>query len=178
MTVIQIHDFGRASGICPRCKRTTGNLAKHEPACKRAHEAFYAPLDDETYRQIERAGAHSGFGEPFRSGITDLDVARVLLHLERGRMIAQGGSRWVAEKGSPAAARGNLARVVDEMIRTGLAVGLSDRTGVYRFKVVLRAAPVHLRGRTDHLRPSCEAEALRYRIVDHPSLADCPTCLA
>lgn len=175
MTVIQIHQFGRASGICDRCKRPVGNLIRHEAACKRNHEAFYAAPDDATWRLIERAGAHSGFGPLFRGGITDLDVARVLLHLERGRWIVQGGSRWLAEKGSPAAAKGNLAKVVDEMIRTGLATALSDRTGAYSFKVVLTPALVHLRSR---LSPSCGAEALRHRIVDHPSLADCPTCLA
>jgi hypothetical protein len=167
MTVTYL--YGRKAGRCSRCKRETGNLARHEPACRKAHEDFFA---DEAWMQTERAAAHSGQGG-FRNGVTDLDVARVLLSMERGRAIVQGGSRWLAEQGSPLTGlRGNLVKVVDEMIRTGLARGVSDRTGAYSFKVVLTAAPVHLRG------SQCGSEALRLRLVDHRDLADCPDCLA
>lgn len=175
MTVTYL--YGRKAGTCPRCRRPTGNLSRHEPACRKAHEDFFA--DETLWVQTERAAAHSGQAG-FLDGVTDLDVARVLLSMERGRSILQGGSRWLVEQGSPLTGlRGNLVKVVDEMIRTGLARGVSDRTGAYSFKVVLTAAPVHLRSRTDRLSPLCEvAGPLRFRIVDHRDLADCPTCLA
>jgi len=175
MTVINLHEYGRQAGFCDRCGREVGNLARHEPACKREHEKFFAPtLSDAQWRLVERAAAHSIPG-----GYLDLDIARVFVHFERGGMIMQGGGpyRWRAESGSPLS-RIQVGRTVDEMIRTGLAGAVSQHVGNGIYRVHLIPSPVHMRRRGDRLRPKCEAQALRYRLVDHPDLADCPDCLA
>lgn len=176
MTVIQLHEYGRAAGICPVCHLEVGNLARHEPSCRAKHENFYN-LSDADWMMIERAAAHTV--QVPDGAVTDLDMARVFLHLERGRSIVQGGGpyRWRAEDGSPLS-RLRVGRTVDEMLRLGLVRAVSVPTGAQIASVVVVPSPVHLRSRTDRLRPSCKAEALRFRLVDHPALADCPDCLA
>lgn len=182
MTVIQLHAYGRPSGICPSCHRECGNLVLHVPACERKYRQFYAHATEQDWMVVERAAAHCGpdIPEPlqFVRAVSDLDVARVLLSMERGTEIVQGGpKRWMAMDGSPLN-RTSLSRTVDEMIRTGLARGVSERLSLNLVKVTLSAAPVHLRSPQGRLSPLCEAPGLRFRLVDHPDLADCPACLA
>jgi hypothetical protein len=176
MTVTQLHPYGRRSGICPECRTEIGNLPVHVPKCRARFEAFYAEADENTWRQTERAAAHSVAGESFRDGVTDLDVARVLLAIERGAQIVAGGpSRWFCETGNPLN-RTSLARTVDEMIRTGLARASSAPVGRDYYSVTLIPAPVHLRSRRDALRARCGNSSLRLRRVDHLELIDCGTC--
>jgi hypothetical protein len=182
MTVIQLHAYGRPSGICPSCHRECGNLVLHVPACRKRYEAFYARATEQDWMMVERAAAHCSPNLPealqFVRSVGDLDVARVLLSMERGTEIVQGGpKRWMAMDGSPLN-RTSLSRTVDEMIRTGLARGVSERLSLNLVKVRLSAAPVHLQSTQDRLSPSCEVQGLRFRLADHPDLADCPACLA
>ena len=182
MTVIQLHAYNRGSGICPVCHRETGNIARHVPACERRYAEFYARATEQDWMVVERAAAHCAPGIPeelqFVRAVSDLDVARVLLAMQRGTEILQGGpKRWYAIPFGPLN-RTALSRTVDEMIRIGLARAVSERLSASLVKVILSAAPVHLRGRTDRLSPLCQAEGLRFRLVDHPDLADCPTYLA
>lgn len=177
--------FGRTAGPCTECKQVVGNLARHEPVCRREHDAFYRQSDEggpEMWRLVERAACHSAPPDSlkpeqrFRDGVTDLAVARVMLHLERGKGIMQGGpTRWRAEEGRIfPPGRPSLAQIVDEMIRTGLVfVENSMQSGIS--KAVVRPAYVHL-SRDGAL--VCGCEALRTRLVQHPDLADCPICRA
>jgi hypothetical protein len=182
MTVLQLHAYGRGSGICPECHYEVGNLAKHLPACRRRMARFYAQSTEQDWIAVERAVAHvapHGLTPSvrFRRSVTELSVARVFLLLERGVEIVQGGPRrWFCV---PAGAMGvdNLVRAVDEMVCTGLARGVSESLGTQMYRVYLKAAPVHLRSAQDRLMPACDAEAMRFRLVDHPDLADCRACL-
>ena len=174
--------FGRLGGECLRCGHVVGNLAVHEPKCKREQAEFYS---DEDWMAVERAGAHSAPDSELspsrrlRNKVTDLDVARLLLAMERGVVVRQGGpQRWFIEKPHPLATAGKLTRTVDEMVLLGLATGVSTMLMPQLVSVVLKAAPVHLRSSEDRWKPKCDAQALRYRIVDHPDLADCANCKA
>jgi hypothetical protein len=185
MTVIQLHPYGRGSGICPSCHRETGNLVLHVPACQKRYDAFYARATEQDWMIVERAAAHCAPDIPeslqFVKAVSDLDVARVFLAMQRDTQIQQGGPRrWYAVpmKGEGPLNRTQLSRTVDEMIRTGLARAVSQRLSLNLVKVTLSAAPVHLRSPQGHLSPLCGVTGLRFRLVDHPDLADCPACLA
>lgn len=189
MTLIQIHEYGRGSGPCPECGRSTGNVAKHLAACrrKRAELAAQADLSPADLRLIERACAHAvheDLLEPaqrFGNGVTDLDVARLLKALESGNEVVQGGSAgWTVPTGSPLR-RGGLARTVQEALRTGLVRALSKPTGPQIRRVYLVPADVHLRDRWDNLSPLCGAPGgagRRWRLVKNREWADCRACLA
>lgn len=136
-------------------------------------------------RLCDRAAAHS-VGEIgrlnleacFRGGITDLDVARVILAVERGSDIRQGGeARWMLV-GREKMNRNFLSCVVDEMLRTGLAMALSERVRHEVVAVHIRVAPVHFRALSDDLRPSCHTRVpLRVRRTERRDLVDCVSCL-
>lgn len=134
--------------------------------------------------EVIRAGAHST--EPqklmpearFRDGVTDLDMARLLLALERGIPIVMKGYRWTAPAHSPLLAK--LASTVSEGIRLGLVHQAAVPTGPHTVVQRAVAAPVHLRSAHDPDRPACpQPRGLkRYRLMNVEDLryVDCSVC--
>lgn len=189
MTLIEYQAYGRGSGPCPKCGRTTGNVAKHLKACEARHAslAAEAELSPADLRLIERACAHAVHEEVlepvqrFRNGVSNLDVARLLKALESGAEVIQGGSAgWTVPTGSPLR-RGGLAKTVQEALRTGLVHAVSKPTGPGVRRVWIVPADVHLTDRWDNLQPACGPGAgdgsRRWRLVRNREWADCPACL-
>lgn len=161
----------RATIECPNCRTTTKNLGAHQRG-----KAHLANLDEVERDIIIRAGAHGASATTlaeearFRGCTTDLDVARLLRHLEAGMEVVRGGSRWlVATKPHPFR-DGHLGNHITEGLRLGLLAEADGR---------IVPAPVHARSATDLTVPACGANALRWRLlggVDLP-LVDCADCL-
>jgi hypothetical protein len=186
MSVIHFHPH---SAVCPECGRETGNIARHEPICRRKRAEAMAgelPLSPEERRLVERACAHAVFEElleperRFANGVTDLDVARLLKVLESGGVVVQGGrSGWTVPTGSPLH-KGGLAKTVQETIRLGLVTALSEPVGPQIRRVYLVPADVHLRSPWDNLSPACASTAKglkRHRLVRNRQWVDCRACL-
>lgn len=133
---------------------------------------------------IVRAGAHAA--EPaclaeeakLRDGVTDLDMARLLLALERGTEVVYSGYRWSCPGHSPIG-RG-LSATVSEGIRVGLVFQAAELTGPQTYVQRAVAAPVHLRSDTDPDRPACPQPIgyKRYRLMNRADLryVDCSAC--
>lgn len=154
-----------------------------------------APIDEQAQDAYAiRASAHSAVpgvlrpSQRFVAYVTDLDVARVMLALERGaRLRYSRVGTWVAPAGlamvnmSPA----RLSNTVNEMIRTGLVRHYRDRNGDH-----LIPALVHLRATTEseyhgHVTSTQHSACLftgedlgpmRSRLVDRLDLVDCLSC--
>lgn len=136
--------------------------------------------------EIVRAGAHATNPEDlppearFRDGVTDLDMARLLLAVERGVPIVMQGYRWTCPSHSPLRAR--LASTVSEGIRLGLLHQASVPTGPHTRVQTAVAAPVHLRSATDPDRPACPQPRSfkRYRLMSAADIryVDCTACRA
>jgi|SRR4051812_28814329 hypothetical protein len=134
--------------------------------------------------QIVRAGAHAT--QPallaeearLRNAVTDLDMARLLLALERGVSVVYKGYRWHCPDGSPIG-RG-LSATVSEGIRVGLVTQAVERTGPHTCVQRAVAAPVHLRSDTAPDRPACPQPTSykRYRLMNREDMqyVDCLTC--
>lgn len=145
----------------------------------------FPTLTAELQTMVAKAGLHAAdptrlkLDARFRGGITDLDVARVILAAERGAGIVAdpGPCRWVL-MGPERMGRVMLSRIVEEMIRTGLAAGVSESRGRDLVRVSVRVAPIHLRARRNDLRARCTSRALRLRRTDDPTLVDCVSCLS
>lgn len=140
-----------------------------------------------------RAAAHSTApltlraAQRFQNGVTDLDVARVMLALERGvRPYRNRAGRWLAPSGTTLAGFGrghlsgrNLSTVIGEMIRTGLVRHWIDREGDH-----LIPAPVHLMaGEPGNRHSAClftgeDMGPMRSRLVEEHrfTLVDCLHC--
>ena len=193
--VVMRGPWGNIPAVCDVCERETGNLARHRPACaRRAGEVVSTTnLSDADRIKVIRAGCHATAevmldrDAQLREGVTDLDVARVLLALEGGALIIPGprnSTRWMAPHGSPLRAmdgtyeRRSLNRVVGEMIRLGLAYVATQRTGPSSFRRFLAPALVHARGGRG--RPACGGPTTtikRFRLVDELTLVDCQACV-
>ena len=134
--------------------------------------------------EILRAGAHAA--EPaklhpaarFRDGVTDLDMARILLALDRGVPIVMKGYRWTVPAHSPLLAK--LASVMSEGIRLGLIHSAIEKTGPNTHRQVAVAAPVHLRSADNPDRPACPRPKgiKRFRLMNAEGIryVDCPAC--
>jgi hypothetical protein len=132
---------------------------------------------------IERAAAHCQPEDRltpearFRDGITDLDVTRVMLAIERGAVITQSVTgRWYAPSGTHVDQQ-SLSRVVNEMIRTGLAV--------HHLSGVLIPTLVHMDSWDEGMQWRVSACGVagegmgpkRVRLHASPGLVDCLACL-
>lgn len=172
--------------ICPVCGGSfrKGGYSRHRGACGRDRTAFElqagTPAD---LRRIERAGAHGVHAEllepEFRlgRGVSDLDVARLMLALESGVQVIQGGRGGWTTRGSGALARkAGLPVVVDEAIRLGLVRAVSELVGPSVHRVYVVPAPVHLRSPWDNLAPACPRLPGRYRLVKNRLWVDCKAC--
>lgn len=158
---------------CPVCGRETGSLGKHRPACERDH------------RLAARAAAHADEEHVYSDGVTDLDIARLILALERGALIHPTASmtQWAAPAGSPLRApKRPLNATVNEAIRVGLCRVATEPTGPSAVRVRLAPAPVHARSEVRPLMPACQVFSLpqpdRYwRLLDDLTLVDCQGCI-
>lgn len=167
------------AGTCPTCGRETGNLARHAPACPVRTPA--------TPRALARAAAHALPDEMLAGaqrfeGITDFAMATLMRALDEGADVHQGGRygwRCGWDAPLPPAA---LGRTVAEAIRTGLARAVSTPTGPQTRRVHVVPAPAHLRSPYKPSAPACcvlrlPGSAMRWRLVDDRSYADCRDCL-
>lgn len=113
----------------------------------------------------------------FKQGVTDLDAARVLRALENGTEVLQGGRHvWFAAPAMPRPFTAPmLALVVQELIRTGLAFGISEELNRSTWRVRVIPALIHVR-RPGTQRPACSARRPRYRLVENTQAASCPDC--
>ena len=143
-------------------------------------------LSDHDRRLITRAGSHALAGEcvhpiaRFGNHVTDLDVARLMLRLERGSIIVQSAASpaWLAL--NEIERETHLTRIVNEAIRVGLVYRDTVRTGPSTWRMQLVPARTHLRrgaGRTA-CPESDEKPYGRYRTVTDPDLVDCSACFA
>lgn len=160
---------------CPYCGRPTGWLERHEPTCRR-DRALAA-----------RAAAHADEEHVYRHGVTDLDIARLILAVERGAVIHPTASmtQWAAPAGSPLRAPHRpLNATVNEAIRVGLCrvtVEPGKRPGVVLTR--LAAAPVHARNPQRPTIPRCLDAVLYartdayFRLLDDLTLVDCQGCM-
>lgn len=167
MTTVGSPTRGNVITECPACFLPVANQGNHRRAC--------IPADPADRGLVLRAGCHAAtwrYLAPdarFRNRVSNLDVARLMLLLDRGVEVCRGGNvGWTIPTGSPLG--GHLTRVAEEALRTGLAYpdGL------------LKAAPVHARHATYSSRPACEERlALRHRILggQEIDLVDCEVCL-
>jgi hypothetical protein len=133
---------------------------------------------------IIRAAAHSAAPATLRapqrfcSGVTDLDLARVMRALESGiRPYRNKGGRWFMPSGTAPTGLGyKLSTIVNEMIRTGLVRHYRTREGDF-----LLPAPVHYRNHEDRGLSAClfvgeDMGPMRARLVDRLDLVDCGDC--
>jgi hypothetical protein len=138
---------------------------------------------DEAY--ATRAAAHAcdplalRAAQRFQNQVTDLDVARVFLALERGTQpIRNSAGRWLVAQGVPLNGMhsSKLSVVINEMIRTGLVRHYRDNVGDH-----LLPAPVHMRNADDPTVSAClfvgeNMGPMRSRVVDRLDLVDCLAC--
>lgn len=176
---------------CDVCGRFTGNLAMHRPKCARS--AGRLPLttavspDEE--RHILRAGVHgmpAADLEPearLGRGVNDLDVARLVLQIERGTVVYPTATMrtWKATPAMPTARR-SLTTVVAEALRLGIVYPITLPMGLNVFRTQLEAAPTHARRAGCVNRPACLAidpKVLRWRLLNVGQLAyvDCQACM-
>lgn len=156
---------------CPSCGRTSGWLERHIGACRR-DKALAA-----------RAAAHADEEHAYRDGVTDLDVARLILALERGTLIHPTASmtQWAAPAGSPLRAPHRpLNATVNEALRVGLCRVAVEHPRPSVALSRLAAAPVHARNPRRPLQPACIAvlSGTRYfRLLDDLTLVDCQGCI-
>lgn len=181
---------------CDVCGRSTGNLARHRPACaKRNGDPITATtnLPERDRNEIIWAGAHAAaeitldWDQQYQDGVTDLDMARLLRGLDQGALIvpSRNINRWRSEGPSPLRsergyARRALTTVVNEAVRLGLAFIQRDRTGPATWRTYVASAPVHMRSRFNRARPACggpNTTIKRYRLVDDLTLVDCQACV-
>jgi hypothetical protein len=134
-----------------------------------------------------RASAHAAdpgvlrAAQRFQSLVTDLDVARVMLALERGAKPTRNrADRWSVPAGTPlnGMTPGRLSNAIREMVRTGLVRHYRNKTGDH-----LIPAPVHFRDRHDDgsQTSAClfvgeDLGPMRARLVDRLDLVDCLAC--
>jgi len=189
---------GPISAECDICGVKTGNLPKHRRACvKRANLPVHTgPLTEEEKGLIDRAGSHAvaetalDYDRQLHHGVTDLDVAVLLLFLDRGGEIIPGLKRdtWRAPAGSPLKGengvypRRSLSRVVNEAIRLGLVFVASEQVFPDVWHTYLAPSLTHMRSRFNPLAPACSRpinSIKRYRLLDHDHLAlvDCQACV-
>jgi len=136
-----------------------------------------------------RASAHSAdpsvlrVAQRFQELVTDLDVARVILALERGaNPVRNRADRWSMPSWNQlrGMSSGRLSNAVREMIRTGLVRHYRDHDGDH-----LIPAPVHFRMiHQDATQTSAclfvgeDLGPMRARLVDRLDLVDCLNCEA
>jgi hypothetical protein len=155
-----------------------------------------APTDIETQDAwATRAGAHAAeasvlrVAQRFQNQVTDLDVARVMLALERGaRPFLNRMGRWFVPTGTPlnGMPAHKLSTVIQEMIRTGLV----RHHRPWHAPDVLIPAPTHFRVKVELTQPdqtlqhsAClfvgeDLGPMRARLVDRLDLTDCLACEA
>lgn len=134
---------------------------------------------------IIRAGAHAVDPEKlpedarFRSGVTDLDMARLIRAIEKGLVVYLAGYKWSCQPERSPVSKG-LSATVNEGIRTGLIAQVVIRTGMHTVQQRAVAAPVHLRSKADLDRPACHAPGglKRYRLMNREDAryVDCLAC--
>lgn len=189
---------GPISAVCDICGIQTGNLPKHRKACARkaGTVATAGPITAMEQDLIERAGSFAAADAvlnadaQMRGGVTDLDMARLLLALDSGAEIVMGKrtDTWVAPAGSPLKGfdgqfgRRSLSKVVNEAIRLGLAHVAVDRETPALVRTYLAPALTHARSRFNRVMPACQHPTTtikRYRLMDRDRLAlvDCQACV-
>lgn len=118
----------------------------------------------------------------FLHNVTDVEVARVVFHLELGVQLHRGLHRWYAPAGHRLATGTRLTYVVNEMIRTGLLTCWEVLTEGTSWASELVLAPVHLcvSGRSSCHFDGEEVGAMRARLVDaeFSQVVDCTECIA
>ena len=127
---------------------------------------------------IVRAAAHVRrpvrHSQRFAPGVTNLNVADLLLFLEMGiRFYRTRTGRWFTPDGL--ALDANITDTVAEAARTGLVVCWQDRNGHH-----IKPALVHLAGEDG--RSAChfageDMGPMRARLVCEPEYVDCLECL-
>jgi hypothetical protein len=157
------------AGTCRTCARETGNVAIHERYCR--------PKPSDAL--VERCGTHAmpewdlRPAQRLQGGVTELDVARVMLELERGvRLYLNRMGRWCAPTGSRLGNK--VSPTVHEMIRTGLVRHYKDREGDH-----LVPAKVHLD--LGDRQSACkfvgeDLGPMRSRLTMNLDLCDCSDC--
>lgn len=186
--------LGARAGTCDICGRLTGSLSKHRPACARrsGRLPLATPVTMTEEALILRAGTHAMHQHllspqaRLQGGVSDLHVARLIHHLEKGGSVLPSPSwrSWVLEGADEKKLwrKPSITRVVQECLRLGLVRTATELTApsVYRTQVV--PALTHARSGTDHTRPACRAydpHTLRWRLLDrdHLMYVDCQACL-
>jgi hypothetical protein len=191
MTVIPFPTPGAPGGVCNVCKRETGNLPRHRPACARLHgrPALGINLTPEDEALIRRAGTHAAHehtlpaAQRWHGGVNDLDVARLVFQLERGLMIvpSHGGRTWVPLEPMPAM-RMSLTGIVNEALRLQVVRHGTERTGASAYRTFLTPAVTHARSAAAPGRPACGLHRMgpvRWRLLDSDDLmyVDCQGCM-
>jgi hypothetical protein len=134
---------------------------------------------------IERSSAHAcraDLLEPearFQNGVTDLDMARLMLMLERGTQLRRESrtGRWFPPVGSPL--NGQIAsKVVAEGIRTGLLYHVRGIDVLIPADVHWAAWDEGVGRRITRCRTAGENRGpKRVRISAEAVMVDCPRCL-
>lgn len=134
---------------------------------------------------IERSVAHALPDEltpaaaAWGHGVTDLDIARLMMRIERGSIIVPSAvsAAWFAL--NEIERERHLTRIVHAAIRKGIAYSEVTRTGTHTVRTQLLAAPVHLRaGLNGTVCPeSREKPYGRYRTLSDVTLVDCSDCI-
>jgi len=159
---------------CPSCGKPSGWLERHIGVCRR------------DMALAARAAAHADEEHIYNNGVTDLDIARLLLAVERGTLIHPTASmtQWAAPAGSPLRAPHRpLNATVNEAIRVGLCRVAVDRTAPAIARTRLAAAPVHARNPRRPTIPRCLDAVLYartdayFRLLDDLTLVDCQGCI-
>jgi hypothetical protein len=159
---------------CPHCGRASGWLERHIDTCRR--DAALAA----------RAAAHADEAHVYRNGVTELDMARLILALERGTLIHPTASmtQWAAPAGSPLRAPHRpLNATVNEAIRVGLCRVAVEHPRPSVAVTRLAAAPVHARNPRRPTIPRCLDAVLYartdayFRLLDDLTLVDCQGCI-
>lgn len=182
---------GPIAGTCDICRRPTGNLPMHRPACARDHGRLplAEPISLKEEELVFRAGLHAvppaqlDPAERLERGVSDLDVARLVHQIERGNIIYPSSSHQTWRSTGPVPrGRRALSTVVSEALRLGIVHPVVEHTSPHIYRTRLAAAPTHAKRRGYTNKPACRLMSIqvrRWRLLPADQLAyvDCQACL-